>query len=79
MVWRTQTGLVAVKPALPPRTGIHNAPPQPLGHGIWLPVVTPGSRGPVVLSGVYPFLSWHGFESPTNGQIPVVLLGISPI
>ena len=29
MVWRTQTGLVVVKIALPPRTGIHTAPPQP--------------------------------------------------
>ena len=79
MVQRAQIGLVAVKPALPTRTGIHNTPPSPLGHGIWLHLVTPGSRGQVVLPGVYPFLGWHGFESPVNRQIPVVLLGNGPI
>ena len=79
MVQRAQTGLVAMKPALLPRTGIHNAPPWPLGHGIWLLVVTPGSRGLVVLPGVYPFLGWHGFESPVNRQILGVSLGVSPI
>ena len=79
MVLRAKTGLVAVKPALPPGIGIHNTPPQPLGHVVWLPVMTPGSRGPTVLPGVYPFLGWHRFELLANRQIPVVLLGISPV
>ena len=79
MVQRAQTGLVAVKPALPPGSGINNAPPQPLDHGLWLPAVTPGSRDLVVFPGVYPFLSWHRFGSPVNGHIPVVWLGIGPV
>ena len=79
MVWRVWTELATVNPALPLRTGICNAPPQPLDHGIWLPVVTPGNRGPVVLPGVNPFLSWYGLQSLGNKQIPVVLFDINPV
>ena len=56
MVWRVQMVLVAVKPLLPPETGLHIASPWLLGQGMWLPVMTLGSRDPLVLPGVYPFL-----------------------
>ena len=56
MVQRVGRGVVVKRPGLSPWTGTHTAPLQPLGYGIWLPIVTPESGGLAVLFGVYP--SW---------------------
>ena len=70
-----EQGQLQLKPALQPRIGIFNASPWLLGHRIWLPVVTTGSRGLVVLRGVYPFLSWHELEYTSEQANPSVLAG----